>query len=84
MAGPDRLPESLASLSPSFSHSQDWNVPVIFWVGGEGAFGLEHAVLFFTEYLDPKPLTNQSESVWNNTADEIDFQIFPPSLFGAV
>lgn len=59
-------------------------MPVIFWVGGEGAFGLEHAVLFFTRYLDPKPLRNQSEFVLNNKAEGIDFYIFPLSLFGAV
>lgn len=59
-------------------------MPVIFLVGGEGAFGLEHAVLFFTHNLDPKPLRNQSEFVLNSKAEEIDFYIFPLSLFGAV
>lgn len=29
MAGSDWVPEALASPSPSFAHSQDWNVPVI-------------------------------------------------------
>lgn len=32
-----------------------------FWVGEEGAFGLEHAVLFFTWYLDLNPLRSRSE-----------------------
>lgn len=45
---------------------------VIFWVGGERAFGFEHAVLFFTQYLDPKPLRHQNEFVHNNNAEEID------------
>lgn len=51
---------------------------------GKGAFGLEHAVLFFTRCLDPKPRGNQSEPGLNNKAEEIDFYIFPLSLFGAV
>ena len=41
-------------------------MPVIFWVGGEGAVGLKHAVLFVTQYLDPKLLRNQSEFVLDN------------------
>lgn len=47
-------------------------MPVIFRVWGGGAFGFEHAVLFITQHLNPKPLINQSKFVLLiNKAEEI-------------
>lgn len=43
--------------------------------GGEGAFGLEHAVLFFRQYLDPKSLRNQITFHWTTNQKK---QIFLP------
>lgn len=81
MADPDWVPESPASRSSSFSHRLEMCLSFFGWER-RGAFGLEHAVLFFTQYLDPKPLRNPSKFVLNNQAEEMDFYIFLLSLFG--